>query len=155
MTKTYPIRSRSDLIVRDGLIGAGFTVAAGVVLGGMWHWAVGVAVSAAICVGAWLHYGSTTYEIRVTEEGVVEFVRLWRSLRVPAHAILAVEGVWDVDEHGQTSWDLLIEHGRPGRWIPLDRFPGVEEFVAEVRRLNPAIEHRGVGPRGPRPGPWL
>ena len=155
MTKTYSVRWRGFEIGCGGIAGTALAVAFGTML---WKgfgapWPFGLALGLLIWLPLMRSVGRQVYEIRVSEDGTVTFVRLWErfwpSGQLAAHEIRAIEGKWDRDADGDPFWAFAIEY--VGGQTPAVSFGDGEAFIAHLRALNPAIELRGVGPR---PGTW-
>jgi hypothetical protein len=144
VTATY------DVIEADRLRSGGALVAAAgavflLVIGLLGsEWLVGLAVCALVWVLGGLHVAGQVYEVRVGADGTVEFVRLRGRLRVAADEVRAIEDRWSRDEDGDVYHRLRVRHA--GGRIDVGYFPRAEEFVAQVRALNPAVATPGRWP---------
>jgi hypothetical protein len=147
VAKTYSVQSPEGLIGCRGGFFAVFAAMAGVIFGVGFHWLIGVAVASAACCLAWIDIRSTTHEIRVADDGTVEFVGLRRNLRIAAQEIRVLERVRYYDE-GSLVKEMRITHARGAEVLP--DFDESEEFIADVGALNPGVELIGIWPAATR-----
>lgn len=159
--KVYRIESRDGFLV----VGASFLAAAAAVpiLGVLWSLGVidltaegetttpseaffGAVIAAAICavlgyVG-WRNLFRLPYEIRLNFDGSVEFVRALGRTRVAAREIRAIERMLArVETVGEDTRELRVRHAGGAIRVPF--FPRADEFIADVRAMNPRVVVEG------------
>jgi hypothetical protein len=145
--KTYRVLELSGLYSVGALIagcGAFFLLLIGLVSSA---WLFGFAVGLLVWLAGWHHVGSQVHEIRVADDGTVEFARLRGTVWMAARSVRVVEGVRSRDEDGDVYWRLRIKHAR-GR-VDVWYFEEAKGFVGDVRAHNPAVEIAGRWPAGP------
>src|SRR5262245_55840297 len=110
MTKTFEVQSRATLIFQCAFaVGFGSLPAllAGTIES---RWLLGLAISSDVWLAAWQYVRGRTLQVGVFNDGTVEFVRLWASVKVAAREIRVMKGAWHRDEDGDLFWDLRISH---------------------------------------------
>jgi hypothetical protein len=85
----------------------------------------------------------TVFEVRILPDGNVEFRSFLRRSRVPAALIEEITGDLDEDE-GIRSYSVRV--GKRWRMLPLEEDADMAALLADLRRLNPALEVTGVWP---------
>mgnify|MGYP006898473974 CR=1 FL=1 len=80
-------------------------------------------------------------DVRVLDDGIIEFHRRWITHRIAASDIDLVEIRWTTDEYDKDSCHLYIWHG--SRNVVTPCFPHADEFLDQLTRLNPAMHIDG------------
>ena len=88
-----------------------------------------------------LAIGIQIADVRLLDDGIVEFHRRWITQRIPARDIDLVEVRWSMDEDYKHHCHLYIWHGQ--RRVVTPCFPHADEFLAELTQLNPALRIDG------------
>jgi hypothetical protein len=148
VTKTFRVLEPQGLFREGAMAAVGGAIP--LLLGGLVasEWLGGLAISALLWLAGWHHVGRQVREIRVADDGTVEFVRVRGRIRVAARDIRAVEGAKHRDEDGDVFWELRVRHS--GRRIRVWNFERAEEFVADLRALNPSVAVTGEWPAATR-----
>jgi hypothetical protein len=84
-------------------------------------------------------------EIRVSDDGTVEFTRRWATRRMPASDIRSMAGHYHRDYDGNmTIWRLTVvtAHGT----FKFEQFTDVLHFADQIRSLNPGVAIEGLWP---------
>lgn len=84
-------------------------------------------------------------EIRVSDDGTVEFTRRWATRRMPASDIRSMAGHYHRDYDGNmTIWRLTVvtAHGT----FKFEQFTDVLLFADQIRSLNPGVAIEGLWP---------
>jgi hypothetical protein len=104
---------------------------------------------------AWTYGVRGPYEIGVTADGTVVFVRPLGRTRIAAWEIRVIEGFIHRDYDGDPIWYMAVHHAR-GR-VKMGYFEGATDFLALVQTHNPAVTITGLWPMPmpPRPTPPL
>lgn len=144
--KIFPVQNLQGIVIEAAIIVVACLFIL-LMLGRGVDWLVGIAACSLFSFAGWHYLRRQIYEIRLsTDYGVVEFVRLWSTFEVEAHEIRAIEGRRHRDEDGDVFWEIRVKRDRARRTIDLRHFPRADEFIADIRAMNPHVEITGQWP---------
>jgi hypothetical protein len=91
-----------------------------------------------ISVGNGWFFGGVAIEVRLTEDGYIEFIGPLRRVRIAVLDILSIAP----SEMSQTP--VYVVRHRNGRFRVDGRLNGMHELISELKRQHPTIELRGI-----------
>jgi hypothetical protein len=159
MMTTYPIRPRGlvwgQWILGTIFMGAIFAMTALPVVTGDAPAAERPARIGVFAVFVLIGFGSFAWErrqfseIRVTHDGAIEVVRANGQVTlIPARDVHDLEGAYIRDYDGNlTVWSFSLQTGADT--FMFGEFPGVMDFVEQVRFHHPGVRITGLWPMGP------
>src|SRR4051812_1605278 len=131
--RTFPVVDRQAPVIFGALLVAFLTIFFLLPLGVLASaWLTGVLfVLGGVFIAARMVWVQI-YEIRVHDDGNVEFRRRWTTRTVAARGIRAIAVKWTTDEDNDSYCHLHIRHG--SRKIMVPCFPDAQEFLTQLRQ---------------------